>query len=69
MKSVTFCDQIAYYFIPGKDEDRHGTWQIDAFRFKTRIAQFENIFKNIPKGVRKKVIDGDDAGSQNVIIE
>ena len=39
-KSVTFNDKITYILVPGRDEDRMGTWHMDAIRFKMRILEY-----------------------------
>lgn len=46
-RSVTFSDKVVYHIIPGQEEDRMGTWKLDAIRFKMRISKFEEMFSNL----------------------
>lgn len=43
-RSVTFNKNVVYHLVPGKEEDRFGTWHVDALHFKMRISRFESIF-------------------------
>lgn len=44
-RRVKFNDDVQYFMIPGQDEDRLGTWVLDALRFKMRVLNFQKIFE------------------------
>lgn len=41
---VTFSDVVTYFNVPGHEEDRRGTWEVDNERFFMRVKAFEPIF-------------------------
>ena len=44
-KTVRFSNEIIYFIVPdNEEEDRMGTWHLDASRFKQRVADFEKKF-------------------------
>ena len=45
-KRVTF-GNVTVVLIPGKEEERKGWWAADASRFKMRIHQLEQQFRNL----------------------
>lgn len=43
-KKVTFNNVVTYFNVPGREEDRRGTWGLDNERFLMRVKSFEQIY-------------------------